>query len=502
VARQSGILLHVISLPSRFGIGDMGPEAFAFADFLAAAGQRIWQILPLNEPRAGHASPYHSISAFAGNRFLVSPERLCEDGLLGGSALDAAPSFPRGRIEYAAARAFRKPLLLEAHRRFLSAGRDEGHEAFCREHRGWLEDFALFRALKGRFPGRAWNEWPPELRDREPGALAGAREELSGEIAEEKFIQYLFFRQWEELRGYCRGKGIGILGDMAIYVDFDSADVWSHQEIFKLGKDRRPSFVSGVPPDYFSATGQLWGHPVYDWDAVRDQGFRWWIERIRHNLNLYDFLRVDHFRGLLAYWEVKEGEKTALGGRWVKAPSEEFFPLLAGTFPEMPFLAEDLGVITPDVTDAMERFGFPGMRVFLFAFGEDDPTHPYLPHNYMPGCVAYTGTHDTNTVRGWFEDDASPGEKERLFRYLGREVAPETVSWECVRAVSASVAERVIFPAQDLLGLGGEARVNRPGTEKDIYLWRLRPGQVDERLRASLRELTGTYGRLPEGREE
>ena len=499
MARTSGILLHIISLPSRFGVGDMGPEAYAHVDFLAGSGQSIWQILPLNEPRKGQASPYHSISAFAGDRLLVSPERLVEAGLLGRGSLAASPAFPEGRIDYGAAKTFREPLLHEACGRFGSGGREEAYEAFCEQHAPWLDDFALFRALKDHFQGKAWNEWPPKMRDRKPEALAAARRMLSEEIGREKAIQYFFFRQWEDLKAYCHGRGIRVLGDMAIYVDFDSADVWSHQRIFKLGEHRLPSFVSGVPPDYFSSTGQLWGHPVYNWNALREEGYAWWLDRVRHNLGLYDLLRIDHFRGLLAYWEVKAGEKTALGGKWVDVPSEELFTLLLDTFPGMPFIAEDLGVITPDVTDAMRRFGIPGMRVLLFAFGEDDPAQPYLPHNYVPDCVAYTGTHDTNTVRGWFEDESSAMEKSRLARYLGKNVVPENVSWELVRAVAASVAERVVLPMQDLLGLAGESRMNRPGTSEGNYLWRLRPGQADVQLETSLRELTRTYGRLPAG---
>lgn len=495
--RGSGILLHITSLPSAYGVGDLGPEAYRFADFLGQTRQSYWQVLPLHptSPAFGN-SPYSSISAFAGNTLLVSPDLLVEEGLLSREDLDPIPPFPEGRCDFFEAIRYKDKLLEQAYQRFEEHGKGrESFEAFRLENSSWLEDFALFVVLRKRFDGKAWNQWPRELRDRDLNSLRAIKEESHNEIKKEEFWQYLFFKQWHSLRNYCHEKGVQLLGDLAIYVSLDSSDVWANPDLFKLDKEKRPVFVSGVPPDYFSETGQLWGNPVYRWDVLKKGGYLWWRERIAHNLELFDFLRIDHFRGLVAYWEIPASEKTAINGRWVKAPVKDFLNTLNKHFPHLPILAEDLGVITPDVREVMDHFALPGMKVLIFAFGEDHPMHPYLPHTYKENFLVYTGTHDNNTVRGWFEEEASPEDKRRLFRYLGREVPAEEVHWAMIRLAMMSVARTVILPMQDVLGLGAEARMNRPSIAHGNWEWRLLPGQITPSVSETLLEITEPYGR-------
>lgn len=495
--RGSGILLHITSLPSAYGIGDLGHEAVRFADFLADAGQRVWQVLPLNptDPYYGN-SPYSSISAFAGNTLLVSPELLIADGLLLARDLEPMPRFPQGRCDFPKAARFKDRLLETACRNFRKQGKkQEDFETFCREHAFWLDDFALFTVIKTGLGGLAWDRWPEDLRDRRPDALEAVRRDKRVEIESVKLRQYLFFDQWRRLKASCADRGILLFGDLAIYVSFDSSDVWAHPGIFKLDDQRRPIAVSGVPPDYFSATGQLWGNPVYDWDAIREDGFSWWIDRIGHYLGLFDILRIDHFRGLVSYWEVPAGETTAMNGTWVDVPVDGLFTALGERFRNLPLVAEDLGIITPDVREVMERFGLPGMKVLIFAFSDDNPGHPYLPHNYEKNCIAYTGTHDNNTVRGWFECEASPEERERLFRYVCREVPGADVPWEFIRLLMESKADQVVIPLQDVLGLGAESRMNRPSVSLGNWEWRMRQGQVTQELAARLRAMTASSGR-------
>jgi 4-alpha-glucanotransferase len=494
--RCSGLLLHVTSLPSRYAIGDLGPGAYAFADFLAKAKQRLWQVLPLSPTDSAHGnSPYSSISAFAGNVLLISPELLVNDGLLRPE--DVEPAHTAGaRTDYRAAALGKWHLLSRAYDRFRSTGWRRGeYEKFCAFNAGWIEDYAIFVALKNRFGGEVWSAWPNDFRDRDEACLLDARGMLAVEIDRARFFQFLFFAQWMSLKGYCGDRGIRLIGDVPIYVNYDSADVWTQNGLFKLGPDRKPAFVSGVPPDYFSETGQLWGNPVYDWDALRASGYRWWIDRFAHNLGLFDFVRVDHFRGFVGYWEVGAGEKTAVNGRWVKAPADDFFGALLTRFPGFPLIAEDLGVITPDVRAVMARYRIPGMRVLLFAFTEDNPKHPYLPRNYVRNCVAYTGTHDNNTVRGWFANEAPREEKRRLFRYLGREIAEEEAPRELVRLIMASVADFAVIPMQDILGLGEEGRMNRPAMMHGNWEWRLLGGQLAPALADSLAAMTEECGR-------
>jgi 4-alpha-glucanotransferase len=494
--RKSGILLHLTSLPSPYGIGDMGPEAYRFTDFLAEAKQSFWQILPLNPTERVYGnSPYHSISAFAGNPLIISPELLVQDGFLATADCEPLPTGPIGRVDYENIVPYKEKVFNTAYDRFTKVQDHDAYKTFCAENISWLDDFSLFVALKGHFQGKAWNQWPPEVRDRQPEALQSMIEDLHDTIEQEKFLQYFFFRQWFALKGYCNEKGIRIIGDIPIYVDYDSVDVWTHPETFKLDAEGKPEAVAGVPPDYFSATGQLWGNPVYRWDILKQRGFDWWIRRMGHTLNLFDVVRIDHFRGLVAYWEVPAGEQTAIHGRWVEAPVYDFFDGLRAQFPSLPVIAEDLGVITPDVREVMQHFELPGMKVLLFAFGEDNPMHPYLPHTYEKNTVVYTGTHDNNTVRGWFEREAKPKDKKRLFRYLGRKTSPQEIPWELIRLAMMSVANLAIIPMQDILGLGAEARMNRPATGDGNWEWQLVPGELTPALVEKLRAMTQIYGR-------
>jgi 4-alpha-glucanotransferase len=493
--RASGILLHITSLPSLFGIGDMGPEAFRFSDFLAESKQGFWQILPLNpiDPAYGN-SPYHTIAAFAGNPLLISPEVMVQDGLLVKKDVEAR-EYPKGRVDYDTVIAYKTSLFRLAYERLAQVTDHEAYQRFCSENASWLDDFSLFAALKAHFKGRAWNEWPVEARDREAGALQSLKKDLHDGIERARFLQYLFFRQWFVLKQYCNEKGIQIIGDMPIYVDYDSVDVWTQPEIFKLDENKRLVAMAGVPPDYFSATGQLWGNPVYQWDKLKERRYGWWVRRMGHMLRLFDVVRIDHFRGLVAYWEVPAGEQTAVNGKWVKAPAADFFNTLFRRFPSLPVIAEDLGVITPDVKEVMRRFELAGMKVLLFAFGEDNPLHPYLPHTYEKNTVVYTGTHDNNTIRGWVEKEAKAEDKERLFRYLGREISAHDLPWELIRLAMMSVADLAIIPVQDILGLGAEARMNQPGTGAGNWEWQLLPGQLTPTLAEQLRTMTQIYGR-------
>jgi 4-alpha-glucanotransferase len=495
--RGSGILLHVSSLPSAFGIGDLGPEAYKFADFLAESKQAYWQILPLNptDPSTCN-SPYLSSSAFAGNPLFISPELLVERGLLEAKILEPRPDFPQGRTDYSRAAKYKSTLFDAAFESFKKLGalaRD--FEQFRRRHHAWLEDFVLFRCLKRHFGGKSWNEWPEGLRDREPGAIEEMTARLSGEMEKESFLQFVFFSQWTDLKLYCRQKGIHLIGDAPIYVARESAEIWAHPELFKLAADKKPRFVAGVPPDYFSATGQLWGDPVYDWEAHKRNGYSWWAARVEHNLALVDILRLDHFRGLAAYWEIPAGEKTAVNGKWADGPGEEFFQALLRRFVHLPIIAEDLGVITPDVRELIGRFGFPGMKVLLFAFDESLPRNPYILHNHVPNSIVYTGTHDNNTIKGWFENEASSETRERLFSYLGRKITIEDSAWELIRLAMMSVAQIAVIPMQDILGLGREARMNTPAVPEGNWEWRLRPGELLPEHTAKLSEMTRLYGR-------
>jgi 4-alpha-glucanotransferase len=495
--RGSGILLHITSLPSFYGIGDLGPSAYKFVDFLSETKQSFWQILPLTLINEAHGnSPYSSISAFAGNTLLISPQLLVEDSLLSPSDIECPPSFPREKVVYKAVTEYKTGLFRLAYDNFKNRKqKDSRFEKFCKENQYWLDDYVLFVTLKENFSGAVWTEWPEDIRDRKGEVSKKLKGKLKDKIEMEKFLQYVFYKQRHSLRAYCNSRDIQIIGDMPIYVNYDSADVWANPEIFKLDENKKPVFVAGVPPDYFSSTGQLWGNPVYNWEALKKTGYAWWMRLIERNLKLFDIIRLDHFRGLVAYWEVPAGEETAINGRWVEVPVRDFFDKLLRRFPSLPIIAEDLGIITPDVRKIVDLYGFPGMKVLLFAFGDDLATNPYVPHNHVKNCVVYTGTHDNNTAKGWFRKEARPEDKQRLFQYLGREVPEETVHRELIRMAMMSVADLVIIPMQDILGLGEESRMNVPATVDGNWGWRLLPEQLTPSLIASLSELTRIYGR-------
>ena len=495
--RGSGILLHITSLPSPFGIGDLGPWAYRFVDFLLETKQQYWQIMPLTptDLMSGN-SPYSSISASAGNTLLISLELLIDPGFLTKEDVASPPSFPDQHTDYAAVIPYKMGLFNLAYERFkMNKNEKDSYEKFCSSHKDWLEDFARFVVIKNRYNGQVWSEWPRGLRDRNPKDLVKIENDFRDEIEREKFLQYLFFKQWLSFRRHCNERGIKLIGDIPIYVNYDSVDVWTHANLFKLDREKRPLSAAGVPPDYFSKTGQLWGNPIYRWDILKKTGFKWWIQRIAHNLQLVDVLRIDHFRGFVGFWEVPSVEETAINGKWVKAPAVDFFTALLKNFPVDSFIAEDLGLITDDVREIMSRFGFQGMRVLLFAFGEDLPTHPYLPHNYIPACVVYTGTHDNNTARGWFDGEITPQGRQRLFRYLGREISGDQVSKELIRLAMMSVANTVITPMQDVLNLGEEMRMNRPSVARGNWEWRLLTDQLNPASVDWLREMTYVYGR-------
>lgn len=491
--RASGILLHPTSLPGNFGIGDFGNSAFEFIDFLAAAGQTYWQILPLGPTGHGN-SPYSAFSAFAGNTLLISPEKLVGDGLLSAEIVNSAPRFAPNRVDYEAVRRWKKPLLDASFENFQAAADSplaEEFDYFCRSNAWWLDDYALFSALKSSFNQIPWNEWAEPLRLREKAAVAAVRDQLARAINAEKFFQYLFFRQWLAVKSYARQKSVQIIGDIPIFVAFDSADVWCNREKFKLNPDGTPQVVAGVPPDYFSKTGQLWGNPIYDWEAMRTDNFDWWTARLSFALMTADIVRLDHFIGFSRNWEVPGGDQTAENGTWVDVPGGELFVVLQRRLGDLTIIAEDLGAMTPEVEELRDSLGFPGMRILQYGFGGDAANRD-LPHNYIQNCVAYTGTHDNDTATGWYKT-ASRNIKSHCRRYLastGREI-----NWQMIRSVWSSVADTAIVPAQDLLGLDGNARMNRPGTADHNWDWRLQSGRLNKDLAEKLLGLTQLFGR-------
>ncbi|HEU4594864.1 MAG TPA: 4-alpha-glucanotransferase [Pyrinomonadaceae bacterium] len=501
--RSSGVLLHPTSLPGRFGIGDLGVEAYRFVDFLAAAGQTLWQIMPLGPTGYGD-SPYSAFSAFAGNTLLVSPERLVEDGLLTASDLRDVPELDAARVEFGKVIDYKRELLEKAFDNFKKTNSKDlrsDYEGFLGFASFWLEDYALFSALKDEHGGKSWHTWPRPHARRESAALQSAALSLRERVEAHKFFQFVFFKQWLQLKKYCFERGVRVVGDMPIFVAHNSSDVWARPDLFKLHEDGSPSVVAGVPPDAFSETGQLWGNPIYDWEAMRADGFKWWVERVRETLKLVDVVRVDHFRGFAAFWEVPAEHETAERGRWTKAPGTELFKAMRDALGEPPIIAEDLGTITPDVHALRDEFGFPGMRVLQFAFG-GDPRDTHLPHNYTSHAVVYTGTHDNDTTVGWYEERAAEGadarlksELENCLKYLDSE--GEEIHWDFIRAASASVAVIAIAPLQDVLGLDSTARINTPASAEGNWAWRFREGALTDELRDRLRDLTKTYGRLP-----
>ncbi len=492
--RRSGVLLHPTSLPAD-GAGDLGAHAYRFVDWLALAGQTLWQLLPLVAVGEG-GSPYNGLSAFAGNVLLLSPDLLVEDALLDEDEA-RAPAFEPDAADFAGAGRWKDGLLRRAHAAFgaaASPGLRTGFAEYVERHRDWLDDWTLFRALRDEH-GAPWTRWPEPLRRRDPGAIAGARDRLAHEVEWHALAQFLFDRQWGELRRYANGRGIFVVGDVPIFVAHDSADVWAHPEIFELDGDGRPTVVSGVPPDYFSETGQRWGNPLYRWDVLERDGYAWWTARFRRTLEMVDVARIDHFRGFESYWEVPAAEKTALHGRWLPGPGTKLFEAVEKELGPLPLIAEDLGIITPAVEALRDELGFPGMRVLQFAFGGDDPENPHLPENYPREAVAYTGTHDNNTALGWWRDEASRGERAALAELAGDGDAGE-VGWRMIETVLASNADLAVIPLQDVLGLGSEARMNTPGSVSGDWRWRFREGALTRELAARLRDITARTGRL------
>ena len=495
--RSSGILLPVFSLPSRFGTGDLGPGSLQMVDFLHDAGQRYWQMLPINPTRpAGFHSPYQSPSAFAFNPLLISPEGLYADGLLSRQDMERAPAFPEKQIDYEPVLRFKQELFLRAFERFREKGGDPGFIQFCVKNDPWLQNFSCYMAFKTHFKQKPWRDWPSAVRLRQKSALQLLANQLFEEITFIKFLQYVFHIQWQRLKAYCKEKGVHLLGDIPIYVPYDSADVWTNPKLFKLDRQLRPAALSGVPPDYFSKTGQLWGHPVYKWAAHQKTRYQWWFHRIAHNLSLFDAIRIDHFRGLVAYWEVPAGKRIAKNGKWVNVPSVDFFDEMMRRFPAFPVIAEDLGYITADVREIMRRYRFPGMRLLVFGFSGDLSTNPNAPHNIVRNCVVYTGTHDTNTIRGWVEDEATQREKEQLYAYLGRRLPAGDLPLEMIRLAMISPSLLSIIPMQDVLSLGKNARINLPGRAEGNWLWRMTPVQFSATPRKQLRQMTELYARV------
>jgi 4-alpha-glucanotransferase len=492
-SRSSGVLLHPTSLPGRFGIGDLGDELMTFLDWAETAGLRIWQVLPLNAPGYGN-SPYGCFSSYAGNPLLISPQRLLDDGLLPAGGLDDVAPFPEGHIDFGRVKTLKKELLHRSYEHFAEHASDEQRQAlaaFVRDN-SWLREWALYAALKGRYDGRPWTAWPRGLADRAQDAIAEARLDLADEIRFHEYIQWLFFGQWAAVRQAAHARGIRIMGDVPIYVASDSADVWMNREIFQLDEHGQPTVVAGVPPDYFSETGQRWGNPLYRWDLLRETNYRWWVSRVRAALRFADVLRVDHFRGFSAYWEIPAAEPTAIRGRWMPGPGRELFDAIRDALGELPIVAEDLGFITPEVQELRSAIGVPGMKILQFAFSHAHSTH--LPHAYDPKTVVYTGTHDNDTARGWYAE-ATEEERETVEAYLGVTDADD-VAWALIRAAYTSVAETAIVPVQDILDLGTEARMNMPGAEHDNWSWRHNTGALTAKHAERLRMLAQVSGRL------
>jgi 4-alpha-glucanotransferase len=483
-------LLHPTSLPGQYGIGDLGPAASQFLDYLNRAKQTLWQVLPLGPTGYGD-SPYASPSAFAGNTLLIAPELLIQEGLLETGDVEPLRQLPEDRVEFGQLQPLKRQLLEKAFRSEKRQQTQDRLEAFKRAQSGWLYDFALFTALTEHHGH--WLDWPPPLRDREPAALEQARQELHEQIDLHTFAQFVFFDQWHSLRARANLLGISIIGDIPIFVAHESADVWAHRHLFKLDDQGRPTVVAGVPPDYFSATGQLWGNPLYDWQAIANDGYQWWIARMRHLLELVDMVRVDHFRGFEAAWEVPANAATAVHGTWVLGPGKDVFDAIDRALGgHVPVIAEDLGLITDEVRELLAQTGYPGMKVLQFAFGGGSD-NPYLPHNYPhPNCVVYTGTHDNDTTRGWFES-ISENERQYVRQYLGD--TSSGIACALTRLALASIADTAIVPLQDVLDLGSEARMNVPGSVGGSWTWRFRADQLDPAQADSLAELTHIYGR-------
>ena len=486
--RSSGILLHPTSLPSAGGIGDLGPAAYAFIDFLHEAKQSLWQVLPLSPVGLGN-SPYSAISAFAGNPFLISLELLAKYGWISAAEVSKLPA-PDGPVDYKALENTKLPLLRRAAQNFLkkppdALGEHDRFHSFCQDNAWWLEDFVLFTCLRARFKLESWSRWPRAIAERRPEALEQSRQELAQQIAVERALQFAFFEQWKAIHVHCAEHGIRIIGDVAIFVNYDSADVWTHPEFFRLDPRLEPEVIAGVPPDAFSATGQRWGNPIYRWDTLKSRGYDWWIQRMKWSLTTCDFVRLDHFRGFQQYWEIPASEATAINGKWVDGPKDDLFHVLRSALGDLPFIAEDLGVITPDVTELRNRLQIPGMKVLQFGFSNRG-AHIYLPHCYEKNCVAYTGTHDNDTALGWW-DSLGAEERRNVTAYLG--IPKDGMNWALIRAVEASPATFAIFPLQDALGLDAKARMNTPSKVEGNWKFRFHQNALSSELAAKLAEI-------------
>lgn len=491
--RASGILLHPTSLPGLLGAGDFGVDAYRFIDWLASAGQTYWQVLPLGETGPGN-SPYMSSSAFAGNVLLIDLVELSNHGWLGSADLVPDPGFQTGRVNFHLVRPFRMERLRLAAKNFFAsadAGLHRSYREYCNAQASWLEDYALFMTITEQEHGAEWNHWPEELALREAAALYKTGESCSPAMAFWKFCQWNFDRQWSRLRRYAKERGVKMIGDVPIFVAYQSADVWAHKELFKLEEDCRPAVVAGVPPDYFSETGQLWGNPIYRWDVHEKTGYSWWIARLGHTLRRTDLVRIDHFRGFAACWEVPAGSINAIKGQWVAGPGARLFDAIRKAHPDLPIIAEDLGVITPDVTQLRDKFNLPGMRVLQFAFGEGED-NPFLPHNYVPNTVAYTGTHDNDTILGWW---SSLPEREKSFALNYLKSDGSHIRWDMMRAISASRANLAIFTMQDVLGLPGTHRMNFPGHHAGSWEWRFSWDQLQPIYTQTLMDMAIEHGR-------
>jgi 4-alpha-glucanotransferase len=497
--RKAGILLHISSLPGGYYIGDMGPEAYKFVDFLVLSGQTYWQILPINQVIKNKAySPYSPVSAFAGNTLLISPELIKDLGLIEKLPVKKR-FFNNSQVDFERAELLKGQILDKAFKNFTEGKHTELYkefDQFCLEEKYWLNTYSLFITFKSLNNYNPWNLWETKYKNRDEDAIKWAQENYAEQIESIKFSQFLFLKQWKSLKEYCNRNGIKIFGDIPIYIGFDSADVWSHPEYFKLNRQKGPLGIAGVPPDYFNDTGQLWEMPVYNWDVNKRAKYDWWIERVRKNIQLFDLLRIDHFRGFSDFWEVPATEKTAINGKWVKGPGKDFFDALKNEFHELPFVAEDLGEIDQPVYDLRDRYHFPGMSVLMFTFGDDTSYSVHSPHNFRPNTVAYTGTHDNNTVKGWYKNEIGKKQKMRINLYAGRKISSSGISRELIRLAYQSVAKLVIVPMQDILGLGIKARMNIPSVEKGNWGWRLTKKQLRKKNIKTLRKWAEIYGRL------
>jgi len=495
-ARASGILLHPTSLPARGGVGDFGPAAYAFADFLAAAKQGVWQVLPLG-PLGFGDSPYSSTSAFAGNPLLISLDRLAERGWIERAQLDVLPA-GADAVDYSAVFHQKLPLLFEAGRNFLRGAPENArarYEKFRRENQWWLDDFALFDGLRARYKLASWNQWPRELCHREPAALEAVRAEMADDLDVRGALQFFFYEHWQALRAYCAERSIRVAGDIAIFVNFDSADVWTHPDLFRLNSELGPEVVAGVPPDFFSKDGQRWGHPLYRWDVMKVRGYKWWIDRLRWATRCFDYIRLDHFRGFCQFWEIPADEPTAIHGRWVDGPKDDLFAAVRAALGGLPFFAEDLGYITPDVHALRDRLQIPGMAVLQFGFGNVG-AHVHLPHTFKSEKVIYTGTHDNDTLCGWWASGATENERAFAQAYVGR--SEDGIQWAMIRAAADSVASLCIVPLQDVLGLGSAARMNVPSLEDGNWRWRFGSGLLRPEFAKKLAVLAEVSDRLPQ----